>query len=206
MVAFLDESRKPVRDPETGRPIPSVLHYVVAAAIVLQGDAAQLRSSLRSVAHDVGRPLHYSDLGTDGRIQALNALGELTGWEGLIYETNTPVSDRVPERRTRARLLRVAFPDLTTRQEAQTVTLETRSTPRLGFHQLDEHDHSTWRSLIDRGSVPHGLTLRHGDKSDPLLWVPDLVAGARSDHLCATNRSNFPLISHRVSAIVRVDG
>lgn len=206
LAAFLDESRKPVRDPRTGRPVPSGLHYVVAASIVLHGDSEPLRANLTAIAHDVGRPLHYADLGTKGRVRTLTALGELDRWEGLIYETSDPINERIPERRTRARLLKTAFPDLVINHEVQTITMETRSTPIKGFHQLDEQDHSTWRSLIDRGSIPAGPTLGHKDKSEPLLWVPDLLAGVRSDHLCVVNRSNFALISHRVSSIVSVSG
>ena len=99
VVAFLDESRKPMRDPQSGRPVASELHYAVAAALLLRGDLESLRADLVSIAHNVGGSLHYADLGRERRIAALTALGELDGWEGLIYETAAPLSHRIPERR-----------------------------------------------------------------------------------------------------------
>lgn len=206
VVAFLDESRKPIRDPQSGRPVASELHYAVAAAMLFRGDLESLRADLVSIARNVGGSLHYADLGPGRRIAALTALGELDGWEGLIYETAVPLSHRIPERRTRARLLGVAFPDLLNRHEVHTITLETRASPQRGFSQLDQHDHSTWQSLVDQGLVPRRRVLTHGDKSEPLLWVADLMAGARTDHLCAVNRGNYAIISHRVTASTPVAG
>lgn len=86
------------------------------------------------------------------------------------------------------------------------VTLETRAAPKKGFHTLDQHDHATWRSLIDRDLVPAGRAIVHADKTEPLLWVADLLAGARSDYLCGADRGLYPLIAHRVSHITAVDG
>lgn len=206
VVAYLDESRKPGRDPKSGRVRSSGLHYAVAAAMVFHGDVTSISANLSALAMDVGRKLHYADLGPERQVEVLREMAGMDGWEGLIYETAAPVSHEIPERRTRARILKVAFPDLLNRHEVRAVTLETRASPKKGFGQLDQHDHSTWRSLVDRGLIPRDGVLTHGDKSEPLLWAADLVAGARTDHLCNVNRSNYALISHLVTAITAVAG
>lgn len=50
LVAFVDEPRKPVRDEATGRVAGEGGHYVVAAAVVLRGDADDCRLALRDLA------------------------------------------------------------------------------------------------------------------------------------------------------------
>lgn len=206
VVAYLDESRKPVRDPKSGRVSSSGLHYVVAAAMVFHGDVKSISANLSALAMDIGRKLHYSDLGPERQVEVLREVAGMGGWEGLIYETAAPLSNDIPERRTRARILKVALPDLLNRHEVRAVTLETRASPKKGFMQLDQHDHSTWRSLVDLGLIPTDGVLTHGTKSEPLLWVADLVAGARTDHLCNVNRGSYALIGHRVTAITPVAG
>ena len=205
ILAFVDESRKPMRDPATGNVATTGDHYVVAAAIVLSGDAAGMRDELRGLLEEVGHDLHYSQLSAKRRAVALNGIAGIAGWDALVYETAAPVPGRRPERRTRARILTAALPDLTGAHGVRVVTLETRAAPKKGFHTLDQHDHATWRSLVDRGLVPTGRAIAHGDKAEPLLWVADLLAGARSDHLCGADRGMFPLIAHRVSHITTVD-
>ena len=206
ILAFVDESKKPMRDPATGKVAATGDHYVVAVAIVLSGDAADIRAELRDLLEVVGHDLHYSHMSARRRTVALTGIADISGWDGLVYETATPVPGRRPEQRTRARILSAAFPDLTGVHGVRVVTLETRAAPKKGFHTLDQHDHATWRSLIDRGLVPSGGVIVHGDKAEPLLWVADLVAGARTDYLCGTDRGMYPLIAHRVSHITPVTG
>lgn len=206
ILAFVDESKKPVRDPATGKVSAAGDHYVVAAAIVLNGDAADIRAELRDLLEEVGHDLHYSHMSARRRAVALTGIVDISGWDGLVYETATPVPGRRPEQRTRARILTAALPDLTEVHGVRVVTLETRAAPQKGFYTLDQDDHATWRSLIDRGLVPSGRAIAHGDKSEPLLWVADLLAGARSDYLCGTDRGMYPLIAHRASHITTVEG
>lgn len=206
ILAFMDESKKPVRDPATGKVSAAGDHYVVAAAIVLKGDMAGIRAQLQDLLEEVGHDLHYSHMSARRRTVALTGIANIWGWDGLVYETATPVPSRRPEQRTRARILTAAFPDLTGVHGVRVVTLETRAAPKKGFYTLDQHDHATWRSLIDRGLVPSGRAITHDDKAEPLLWCADLLAGARSDYLCGTDRGMYPLIAHRVSHITAVDG
>ena len=206
ILAFLDESNKPMRDAATGRVAPSLGHYVVAAAIVLRGESAAMRTELRSLVGSVGHELHYSALSTRRRTAALTGIAEIDGWEGQLYETRTPLPAHRPEQRTRARILTVALADLTNRRGVRLVTLETRASPKKGFTTLDLNDHAIWRSLLDRGLVPSGRAIAHDDKSEPLLWLADLLAGARSDYVCGAERRMFPLVAHRISRVTAVDG
>jgi hypothetical protein len=102
----------------------------VAAAIVLRGDAATMRSELRDLREEVGHELHYSHLSARRPAVALTGMADVAGWDGLIYETATPVPARRAERRTRARILTAALPDLTGEHGVSIVTLETRAAPR----------------------------------------------------------------------------
>ena len=206
ILAFLDESKKPMRDPATGKVAASGDHYVVAAAVVLRGDATTIRNELRDLLAVVSHDLHYSQLSVRRRVVALTGIAGIAGWDGFIYETATPVPARRTERRTRARILSAALPDLTGTRGAKIITLETGAAPKKGFHTLDQHDNATLRSLIARGLITGGHTITHGDKAEPLLWVADLLAGARSDHLCGVDRGTYPLIAHRVSRITTVVG
>lgn len=204
--AYLDESKKPVRDPSSGRVSGSGYHYAVGAAVVLRGDAQRVREEVRGVAERLDCNLHFSDLSRRLKQEVMSAVGGIDGWEGIVYETRAPVPNRIPERRSRARLLHAAFPDLVATLDVHVVTLETRAAPHKGFEELDRQDHSTWQSLIAKGVLPQGRVLMHRGKDEPLLWIADLLAGARTDDLCAVDRSAFSVIAHRVSRVVRIDG
>jgi hypothetical protein len=205
IVAFLDESKKPVRDQNTGKVAASGDHYVVAAAIVLSGDTSEIRHHLLKLVENLGHSLHYSEISKVRRPTALEGIVNISGWEGSLYETASPVSVRQPERRTRHRLLSTALADLTRGKGATQVTLESRATPRKGYQALDQHDHMTWRSLLDRELVSSGTTISHTDKSEPLLWIADLLAGVRTDFLCGVDRSLFSRVAHRVTSVTSVD-
>lgn len=136
VIAYLDESKKPMRNSSTGKVSDSGEHYVVAAAVLMRGDQQVLRQRLHGVDEAV---------------------------------------------------------------------FETRATLSRGLHALDEHDHATWYSLVERGLVDSRLTIRYENKSEPLLWLADALAGSRTDYLCGVDRGVFPLLAHRVT-IRRVAG
>ena len=56
--------------------------------------------------------------------------------------------------------------------------------------------------MLGRGTI-EAIELRHDDKSEAMLQLPDLVAGARTDHLCGVDRTAFALIANRVEVIDR---
>lgn len=206
LVAFLDESRKPVRDRVSGRPLEGSEHYLVAAAIMFDGDLTRVRKRILRIERDLGFRLHYTSLRKSGRRQAaLSAIADIPDWDALIVETARPLPIRNnSERHVRAKVLREALRTLTATHGVAHVVLETRSSPVKGFRQLDEQDHQVLQSLRSRHEVPAALSIDHRGKSEPLLAIADLVAGSRTDALCWADRTAFPIIAHRVRTTVRV--
>jgi len=64
--------------------------------------------------------------------------------------------------------------------------------------QLDEKDHQVLQKLHTRHAVPASLAISHADKTEPLLVIADVLAGARSDDLCFADQQAYPLLAHRV--------
>ena len=106
LIAFLDESKKPVRDRSTGRVATGGDHYyVVAAAIVFASDLGDVRAQLSDIEAGLGYKLHYGDLSHKRRVEAIEAVEAIDGWDGYIFETARPLSSRhYTERHVRARL------------------------------------------------------------------------------------------------------
>lgn len=202
LVAYLDESRKPLRHPGSRRVDDTQGHYVVAAAILFSGEVDEVRSRLVTLRNAMGHEFHYSDLSRLRRYEVAEAVGRLPSWEGVLFETDAPVSSRMPDRRVRQRLLSAALPTLERDFGVSSLVLETRSAPLRGFLALDSHDHGTRQSLIARGELLAETSLIHVTKSEPLLWIADVVAGARSDFRCGRDGATYPLLAHRVRRVV----
>jgi hypothetical protein len=206
LIAFLDESRKPTRSRETGRAVSTAEHYVVAAAVVIEGDLDRLRAQVRDVESSLGYRLHYSDLRSrERRVDALQAIAGIPDWDAFVFETDRALPLRNnSEHHVRSRILSQAFLFLGRDLGVSHVVLETRSAPARGFDRLDRMDHQSLQSLRDRRMLAHDLRISHATKSEPLLAIADLVAGARSDELCWADRGAFPLVAHRVESIAQV--
>ena len=114
LVAYLDESRKPVRDPATGKVAGYREHYIVAAAVVLRADGEGMRQHIASVERDLGFGLHYRHLRSGARkVAALEAILAMPDWDGYLFEISAPIGfRRYPEAFVRAAILKVAFPRL----------------------------------------------------------------------------------------------
>ena len=203
LIAFLDESRKPPRDPSTGRPSGSSHHYVVAGAIVLDGDTSGMRQNIADIELDLGYPLHYSDLRSSTRRRdAIAAIATIPEWDGYLFETARSLPQRnYSEHHVRAKVLTAAFVHLSVNEGVAQITLETRARPKQGMYHLDLKDHQVLRKLLRRQAVPANVHIRHDDKTERILAVADLLAGARSDFLCRVDPEPYTLIAHRVRAI-----
>lgn len=59
-------------------------------------------------------------------------------------------------------------------------------------------------SLLTENKVGRSFGITHAGKEEPLLWLADVLAGARTDFLCGVDMEMWSLMAHRVSAIVRV--
>ncbi len=203
LVAFMDESRKPMRDPATGRPSGIGEHYVVAAAIVIDGDGDAIRGSIADIERRLDYALHYADLRSGRRRRAAIAeLDRISGWDGYLFETARPLEARHhSEHHVRAKILEVAFAFLGTDVGVSRIVLETRSAPARGFTQHDEKDHQVMQKLLTRKAVPAGLRIAHAGKSERILAIADVLAGARSDFVCLADLEAYPLVAHRIRNI-----
>lgn len=121
LIAFPDESRKPTRNPATGRVDSRGLrHYVVAAAAVINGDIPNIRRQLRQVEDRLGYPLHYRNLSTTRRMQTLEA-DHIDGWDGYLHETARALPDPSPsEHHVRAKTVTEAFTYLSSERAEDT--------------------------------------------------------------------------------------
>lgn len=201
LIAFVDESCKPVRDPSTGGVMPDRYRYVLACAVVFEADIAAIRHDLSTLEAGLGKPLHYREMGRDAREVALKHVAGLDTWDGALFETSqTVLRQRQSEHHVRAKLLERALMSLSEKFGVVEIVIESRSKLQLGPGQLDQKDHQVLRKLRGRGQV-NVVRLRHDDKSELMLRLPDLLAGARTDHLCAVDRTAFALIASRVEVV-----
>ena len=175
-IAFLDESRKPIRDPATGRVDDRGLrHYVVAAAVVIGGDSPNIRRQLERIKAEIGYPLHYQDLSTARRVEALEAIDGIDGWDGYLFETARPLSDAGhSEHHVRARLVAEALTYLSSQGVVEAV-LETRAGTNWRFLPLDDKDHDVVRRLQRQETVPDSFRIRHDDKTGLTEYLDEMV-------------------------------
>lgn len=207
LIAYIDESRKPVRDRRTHRVAPEGQHYAVAAAVTLVGEADRVREELTAIADRVtgGNPLRWSDLGPTKRVEVVADILAIESWEGRVYRTGEGVlTSRTPDRRVRAYALGTAFDHLSTEVGVAHAVLETRSQPVLGFTTHDEQDRSLLVSRLQQGTTAEGFTIEHRGKVEPLLWLPDILAGVSTDYLCWVDRETYPVLAHRVASEMTV--
>jgi hypothetical protein len=204
LVAFIDESMKPLRDRATGKPTSNAF-YVVAAAIVLEGDLSCIRAELAEIEKQFGCPIHYGDLGHDRRVEAAEAIVSIAGWDGYLFETSHALSPRHhKEKYVRNKAMKEAFSYLGSEEGVSQAVLETRADPKKGFLALDQDDHEVLQKLLARKEVPSDFRISHQSKSEPVLQLADVLAGARSDFLCGVNQDVYPRIAHRVRSTRKV--
>ena len=201
LIAFVDESCKPVRDPSTRQAVPDRYRYVLACTVVFEADIDAVRCELSSLEASLGKPLHYRDLARTAREAVLEHAANLDSWEGALFETSRDiVRQHHSEHHVRAKLLERALQSLSEKFGAAEIVMESRSRRRRGPGQLDQKDHQVLRKMRGRGLI-EPIELRHDDKSEVMLRLPDLLAGARTDHLCGVDRTAFALIANRVEVV-----
>lgn len=176
-------------------------YYVVAAAVVLDGDIADIRRQLELVGTEAGVQLHYQDLSRTRRAETLEAIDRIGGWDGYLFETARALPGaNYSEHHVRAKALVEAFTHLSSEGVVE-VVLETRAGTKRAFQPLDNKDHGVLRKLQRQGAVPDSFRIRHDDKTEPILQVADLLAGARSDERCGVDQETYYRISHRVRTV-----
>ena len=166
---------------------------------VPHGDSSNIRRQLERVESEIGIELHYRDLSTARRTEALEAIDRIDGWYGYMFETARALPAHYNEHHVRAKVIAEALTHLSSEGVVEAV-LETRAGPKKDFQPLDNKDHQVLRKLQRQGAVPDSFRIRHDDKTEAILQIADLLAGARSDDLCGVNRETYYRISHRVRA------
>jgi hypothetical protein len=201
LVAFVDESLKPVRR----APVRSgnglqVSHYAMAAVVLLAGDLTDCRWTLRMLAGKRAKGLHYASLSERQRLEVVMEVTSWPYWDALVVETERPVpvhNDR-PQRRS---VLGVLLSELATSFGVQHIVLESRAHPSGAFGRLDRDDVLLAASLRESGRLPADVSVEHRGKGEAALALADLIVGARTDFLCGVNRAPWGAVAHRVRRI-----
>ena len=188
-----------MRDRRTGRVSGQGEFYVIGGIVILSADVVNVRANLREIQARLGYAIHFNELSHLRRIETIKAVLEIDCWDGYIFETASPLEARHhKERHIRARALQDAFTYLCHAGAVTEFILETRAQPSKGFTTLNEDDRRLGQKLKAKKQLPDKFTMQHGDKTEPLLWLADVLAGARSDHICARHEDLFPLLGHRI--------
>ncbi len=164
VLAFLDES---TFDDQRG------LHYVVAAAVVLDAVdldddvCTQLRASAATVIGGRQRPFRWSKEGAEKKA----ALVEVICDHAVCIAAVSAPGESYHQRQSRSRCL-VRLSSELAKEGATQLVIESR----LG---QDVDDEESIREARSSGILPPTFSDPvFGDKSEPLLWLPDAVAGA----------------------------
>lgn len=196
-VAYIDESKKPERHWGTGAVLEG-RRYAAAAAVVMRGDASNIRRSLEQIAAAVGvDQIHYSDL-TRARQEALaRDLGSLADWDGLVTVTERSALLR-HDRTVRTSVLTSQLPSLVQAFGVEEAVIESRTRRLDRTQQLDKDDLDLAQGLRDTGLIPADFRVRHAGKDEPLLWLADFLASSCTDYVCGVNAAPWALLAHRV--------
>lgn len=143
--------------------------YMVAAAIA---DVAQIeshRDAVRAIAPSSRRRIHWREEDDKDRLRIAEGLGQLD-----LAHTVVVASPIDPRKQERAR--RKCFERLLPELAAIGVThawLETRTAV------LNGRDRAMVAAMRGSGSLTGSLRVEFGDPEiEPLLWIPDVIAGA----------------------------
>jgi hypothetical protein len=159
-VAYADESAR-----FGGSEVPGC--YVIAALVVAEADAAELRQVMAPLAH---RPkgFHWTEANKKRRWDAVTTVASAPALH--VVTVAAPLDHSRQERARRACLERLLF-ELEV-AGVRDVWLE-RRTP-----SLNRKDQQAVGGFLARRII-RDIRVRHANPAtEPLLWVPDIVAGA----------------------------
>lgn len=158
--AWVDESIQ--QTDETG-------YYVLAAAVIDLSAVDDIRDELRRLLPGQSRRLHWRDEGRKRRRVLAGVIASIDAAHTVVI--GAPVDHRRQERARRLCLERLAF-ELRARGVTR-VWMESR-TPALNTRDRMMIDVLRIRRVIDQ----HLLVDMALPEQEPLLWLPDIVAGA----------------------------
>ncbi|HWL37858.1 MAG TPA: hypothetical protein VNQ77_16850 [Frankiaceae bacterium] len=182
MIAYVDES---LRLDGEGR-------YVLAAVLVPDARADEVRAALRSTLRRGQRRYHWHDEGPASRLAVTRVVAAL-GLDAVAV-TSTPV-DGARQERARRRCLRVLLWEVE-RRGIEYVVLESRHRP------LDLADAQMIAHAGRAGWISRNLRYAFCRPSEePLLWLPDIVSGVVMRALVDRESRYLDLLGARVATV-----
>ena len=186
VIAYVDES---------ARPGPEGVYYLVTAGVVVGADPEQARRTLAKLRPPQGR-FHWRQERERGRLAMLDAMAELG--TAAFVAWRYPIGKRRQEE-ARRRCLTTLLDDL--RHEGVDELVIERREDRA----LNSADRQTILDGQHAGLIAPDLRYRfEAPKAEPLLWVPDAIAGAVGLHLAGVTSAYYDRLSlGALSLVVR---
>lgn len=169
LLAFVDESMR--------RTDERTVYYFLAAAVIPEDQCPQVRDALKALLRGGQGKLHWRDE-SQPRRELIAKTIRACGVESLVV-AGAMVNSRKQERARRVVLGHLLY-ELDRRQVAR-VMLESRHAER------DRHDIKAFGGYRNAGTVSRRLVMSHARPlQEPMLWLPDAIAGAAGDHRLGT--------------------
>ena len=174
MIGYIDES---VRGTASG------LMYVVASAILIEGNDDEARDKLRKLRLPDQQYLHWRE---ESAARRNKLLAEVLQLGVLVYAVAAhPVAARRQEK-ARARTLLHLLYLLGRREGVRDVVIESR------HPLLNRRDATVISQARQHGTLPAAMRYQHMRKSEePLLWAADIVVSALSADLTTRERPYY---------------
>ncbi len=184
VIAYVDES---------ARPGPEGSYYVMTAGVIMGAEVDHAREVLAKLHPPKGR-FHWNDEGERGRIAMLEAMVELGVAAFVTWDY--PVGNKRQET-ARRRCLTTLLDDLR-HEGVDELVIERR------HRAQDNLDRQTILDARHAGLAPADLLYRfEAPKAEPLLWVPDAIAGAVGLHLAGLTNDYYNRLSFGGLLVVR---
>ncbi len=148
--------------------------YTLAAAIISEADVNSIREDVRMLAGSRRPRVHWRDADDSERHKLVHSVGSLDAVHVVVVGTRL---ERVRQERGRRHCLR----RLLWEGNNLGVTHATLEARTAALDRADLAAVAAWRA---RGELPAALRIDfgrpYGPHGEPLLWLPDIVAGAVS--------------------------
>ncbi len=184
--AFIDESYSP---PSQASPA-----YVMSAVIV-HGDAVQLRREMRRLIAPADS-FHTTELAHAGDLGLLHTVLDWIVAQQSVSLVVARMPYKVAEEARASCLGRLAVE--VAKHHVTHVVIDSRRHP-FGKDPgaLDRRDARTLSALVSSGQLPRGFQARHyTDSGEPLLWLADAVAWIARRHVTGADTQWAPRMQH----------
>lgn len=162
MIGLIDEST-----PESARGI----HYVIGAAVLLEpAQREEVRERLLKLMEGRQTPFHWKREGVQKRGRMIELIGDLE--VGVFATVHHPVA-RARQEVARRQSLETLVPTLV-REGVSELVIESRG-------PQDAKDRQALVELGHAGLCPADIQYSFDAKTEPLVWLPDAVAGLLSE-------------------------